>query len=301
MTALALRRACATPPSGISIDTSNDRNSFTYTGKTATTLTGCSGVLAHNNGATVIPRVPCSLIDSATDTIRIYADRGDGTIEETVCIGTPAFQATHGFFGTAASSYTGVVGHTLNSVNGAVLGSSGGGAPGLYGVSVSGVGARLEANATRGHALLTSVGSFPSDKSSNQVVMVGGRLYYADGSSWLPLTQPYFESAEQAIATTTLVTVAHGLTNGAGAGRVPKFFRVVIRCNTAEFGFAIGDEVDVTGGAIDSANNASSGCTADATNIYIGTSSSQPVVLNRSTLARVSVTIANWKYVAYAS
>ncbi len=40
--------------SGYIVDSTNNHDAFSWTGKTATTLTGCSGVLAHNAGAIVI-------------------------------------------------------------------------------------------------------------------------------------------------------------------------------------------------------------------------------------------------------
>lgn len=73
--------------SGWFIDTTNDRDAFSWTGKTATTLTGCSGVLAHNNGAVVIPAIKNMVIDAAVNEMRFFGDRADGTIMELGCVG----------------------------------------------------------------------------------------------------------------------------------------------------------------------------------------------------------------------
>ncbi|MCK5617313.1 DUF2163 domain-containing protein, partial [Candidatus Pacearchaeota archaeon] len=73
--------------SGWFIDTTNDGDVFSWTGKTTTTLTGCSGALAHNNGATVVPQVKNMVIDSATNEMRFIGDRGDGTIQTLASIG----------------------------------------------------------------------------------------------------------------------------------------------------------------------------------------------------------------------
>ena len=56
-------------------ETTNDRDAFTYTGKTATTLTGCTGVLAHNSGAVVMPAVKGMLILGNVNEMRFFGDR----------------------------------------------------------------------------------------------------------------------------------------------------------------------------------------------------------------------------------
>jgi len=93
------------------IDSANDRDVFTYTGKTATTLTGCSGVLAHTVSATnkplVIPPVTAWITSDCVGESRYFGDRGDATIEELVNIGIKAGVAPDyiiGDFGTFDSS-----------------------------------------------------------------------------------------------------------------------------------------------------------------------------------------------------
>lgn len=61
---------------------------FTYTGKTSSTLTGCSGVLARDNGVTIIPADECVVVDSNTNTVRIFGDDGSGTVIELVGLGS---------------------------------------------------------------------------------------------------------------------------------------------------------------------------------------------------------------------
>jgi hypothetical protein len=117
--------------SGWIIDTTNDRDAISWTGKTATTLTGCSGVLAHNNGATIIPAVKGMVIDAPTNEMRFFGDRGDGTIAELISLGITPEGADYiiGNFGNtqAGNSHMGLWGRS-NS------------ATGVYGESVSSVG-----------------------------------------------------------------------------------------------------------------------------------------------------------------
>lgn len=89
-TTLQVKDTTDFPASGTAfiMDATNDRDTITYTGKTATSLTGCSGVLAHGVGATIIPRTKAMVIDARTNEMRYFGDRGDGVVEEIANIGT---------------------------------------------------------------------------------------------------------------------------------------------------------------------------------------------------------------------
>lgn len=286
--------------SGWIIDTTNNRDAFTYTGKTATTLTGCSGVLAHNAGATIIPLAKCMVIDGPTNEMLFYGDRGDGTIEILAAVGVSGFgsQFAAGTFGSIASTGTmaGVVGYAGN--NPGVMGQSDTGS-GVTGLSNSEVGGAFNGNATRGNLqLLNCNGStFPTNKGAGQLAQVGGRLFYADGANWLPLTHPYFESSEQTLTASTDAAAAHGL------GRVPKLAQLIIRCKTAEFGYAVNDEVSI-------ANLGDNVATARGPILYVNSTNVGFVVANSAIgfLRRdagnvgifAAITLANWKAVLRA-
>ena len=87
--------------SGWIIDSANDRDEISWTGKTSTTLTGVTGALAHTVSPTnipvIIPAVKAAVLADVVNEMRVYADRGDGTIEEMVSLGgggsDPAIQA----------------------------------------------------------------------------------------------------------------------------------------------------------------------------------------------------------------
>ncbi len=101
------------------------------------------------------------------------------------------------------------------------------------------------------------------------------------------------ESGELGIANNTLYTFAHSL------GAIPKLLQAVLRCKTAEFGYAINDEVPLHN-FVNSGSNVSTSVWADATNIYARINSSAG---NNYSLARVSsndaiaITYANWRIV----
>jgi hypothetical protein len=142
------------------IDSANDRDVFTYTGKTATTLTGCSGVLAHtvsaSNKPLVVPAVRGIYISDAVNEMRFFGDRGDGTIEELAGIGiipkggdnvvakfgSLSSIGKYGVYGLSGNA-PGVIGESVDSW-------------GVYGTSHSGVGGgfySVHENAVYGESL----------------------------------------------------------------------------------------------------------------------------------------------------
>lgn len=196
------------------IDTLNDGVGFTYTGKTSNSLTGCVGVVAHTENATIIPnQVKVMIIDALTNEMRFYGDNGFGFIDQMASIGTsnPAnFVAQFGtaqsnrqaVYGVSFSNYglfgesigaTGVGGHGQIGVIGisnqldvnaiGVEGTSERGT-GLYGSSTLGNGARINGNATKGHLYMPSLGAKPTSVTADQLAMINGKLCYTDGTNW---------------------------------------------------------------------------------------------------------------------
>ena len=169
------------PASGTAVvfDTTNDRDSFTYTGKTATTLTGCSGVLSHTNGSTVIPLLKCTTIDDNVNETRFYGDRGDGTIEELAAIGvnTSGGDTVVGFFGSGNSgnSRVAVLGKSYSSV-------------GVAGTSVTGIGgqfstASISQAGCYGTNTSTGPGVFGNNDSSGYGVFARSNTGYPFGTN----------------------------------------------------------------------------------------------------------------------
>ena len=104
--------------SGWIIDSANDRDAISWTGKTATTLTGCSGVLAHtvssSNVPVIMPAVKAVALADVVNEQRFFGDRGDGTIEELISLGITSSGSDYviGLFGTANSTRVGVKGES---------------------------------------------------------------------------------------------------------------------------------------------------------------------------------------------
>lgn len=129
--------------SGWIIDSANDRDAFSWTGKTATTLTGCSGVLAHTVSSTnvpvVVPAIKAMVMADVVNEMRFFGDRGDGPIEELISLGisTVGADSVIGKFGSANSTRVGL--YAESSSNTAAFAESNSGY-GIYGKSISLVG-----------------------------------------------------------------------------------------------------------------------------------------------------------------
>jgi hypothetical protein len=109
----------------------------------------------------------------------------------------------------------------------------------------------------------------------------------ADGGYgyWLPHT-----STTAALAVNTIYTIAHGL------GAVPSIIQGRLICDSAEYGWSVGDEIDIhpfQDGGTDAAHQIG----ADATNIYFQTGASGfNAYRNKSTNAAVNLTANKWKF-----
>lgn len=108
-----------------------------------------------------------------------------------------------------------------------------------------------------------------------------------------------FVSTPQVIVLNAVDTIAHGL------GAIPEVIDVYIVCQTAEFGWSIGDFIYVNFPNIsndtsppDTTSNFNAG--ADVTNAYIKIGADNLVYFNRGTGALVVLTPVNWKYVIKA-
>lgn len=149
----------ASSGSGYFIDSTNDLDAFSWTGKSGNDLTGCSGVLAHNAGAVVVSGK--SIISSAAvNEMRFFGDRGDGTIEQLASIGINQSGSDFivGNFGSGNSSFIGIKGTSSSGT-------------GVYGVSSSGfaVWGSSSSNAGVKGESSSSVGVAGSSSSSTAV------------------------------------------------------------------------------------------------------------------------------------
>lgn len=106
-----------------------------------------------------------------------------------------------------------------------------------------------------------------------------------------------FESGEQSVPTTTFAsnTLTHG------GSRVPDVCRLVLRCKTAELGYSVGDEVDVTlhnHTMTDRAFNVWHSTTQTGY-VWITGLNVAPSISHKTTGTMTTVTAANWRVVVY--
>lgn len=106
-----------------------------------------------------------------------------------------------------------------------------------------------------------------------------------------------FESAEQTVAANSTVSVAHGLSSRA------TMVTAVLRCDSADLGYSIGDEVFLLSGQGSTANDLGiSIYTPDASNVEVafGNDAGALRIIEKGTRALSLITPANWKLVIRA-
>jgi hypothetical protein len=96
----------------------------------------------------------------------------------------------------------------------------------------------------------------------------------------------FFESAELTFTTSSSISAAHGL------GALPKLVLLILRCKTANIGYAVGDEAIYSSSFSSGTSGISTA--ADATNIVAVFPSVAPTMLNKTTFASANITTANW-------
>ena len=126
--------------------------------------------------------------------------------------------------------------------------------------------------------------------SPNALVPLDGSSRFP--ASTIPFTaavgiSSYFKSAEVPVTLGGTSSATHGL------GGQPVFFVVTIICKTAEFGYAVGDEVLMPSYAV----NSIAGNSVFANPTSIGQRSGRQIVINRGADADTSITAANWRFI----
>lgn len=108
-----------------------------------------------------------------------------------------------------------------------------------------------------------------------------------------PIISKSFISTAQTITNSTTVPIAHGL------GVQPTIVNYYIKCITAEFGFSVGDIVQVSPNTMDGGTARGFGAKVDTTNVNIIFSNGQgnPVLwVIRPDFTNNSLTDANWQF-----
>ena len=172
--------------------------------------------------------------------------------------------------------YGALFGHIVDPVSGTEDGEVG------FNVPINGTGTIV---AYQGAGL--RVGAPPPTDQGVGTINAGVNFYR--NSVLLPLQQT-IESGELAATASATVNLAHGF------GVVPKTFRGVARCKTTEFGYAVGDEVQIS----DHTGNTGASICADATNVSCVISSGGIVIVRKDTFATAAITAGNWKVVLKA-
>ncbi len=128
----------------------------------------------------------------------------------------------------------------------------------------------------------------PADQGTGTV---SAAVNYYRGTTLLPIQQT-IESGELAATAGATVNLAHGF------GAVPKLFRGIIRNKTTEFGYAVGDEVEI--GSLGNGANLGASICADATNVSAVIGGNGISLIRKDTFVNATITAGNWKVVLRA-
>lgn len=128
-----------------------------------------------------------------------------------------------------------------------------------------------------------------------------GKLLQTKGTSANPvwvtptLPAPEFTSSEQTVTFDTALNVAHGL------GAIPTLVQVVLRCKTTQHGYAVGDEILVSGTTLGDSSSSDQGAVVvmDTTNVTIVQGAGFRI-LDKTTFNFGVITAGNFKWVVRA-
>lgn len=98
----------------------------------------------------------------------------------------------------------------------------------------------------------------------------------------------FFESTEQNITASGNLSLSHGLS------ALPKIINLVLRCKTAELGYAVGDEVEQVQFIQSAGYNMNIWCNTASIGIAVVNT---PWIISKTTSTGSGITAANWKYV----
>ena len=202
----------ASSGTGYFSDSTNDKDTFTWTGKTSSTLTGCSGVLAHTAGAMIFPGTKSMGVDYSTNEMRFFGSNGS-VVEQLASIGVTQEGSDYyvGDFGSSTStnsqtairarSYSTWAIEAVSYSNMAIWGRSTtnigveGDSTNSYGVLgtsqvASGVAAYSNGNSHGGLKIIpVDYAGNPTVGSMGELhVTNGGVLKFHDGTSWKTVT-----------------------------------------------------------------------------------------------------------------
>lgn len=164
--------------------------------------------------------------------------------------------------------------------------ASGGGYTITLPTAVGNSGATLNFVKTDSSTNGVTIGTLTTLNAQNQKITIR-----SNGTVWvieeLSIPQRFFQSAAVGLGgSATTHVFSHGF------GSVPTLWKVFARCVSAQFGYAVNDEIEVPGYTV----TGSVGCTgfADATNVGFRVGS-QIIVSRRDALADAGLTPANWQ------
>jgi len=157
----------------------------------------------------------------------------------------------------------------------------------VIGTDVQAYDATLTSIASKGTAADKMLYTTGVDTWAEAAITSAGRALIDDANAAAQLATLGTESFNTFVSADQTITSSGGLTLAHGLGSAPRFVFVMLVCQTAELNYSAGDVVTLSSGF--------PAIWPDSTNVNVRYSSAAVQVVNRTTGAPASITLANWK------
>lgn len=251
--------------------------------------------LVHNAGSLILPG-GVNVAAIAGDVARF---RSEGANVWRCVSGPP------GWFGGASGGVSLPVGSKSASYamvaadrGGEIQFTAGGVTLSLLAAATAGNGATLFVRnaAASGDVTIDPNGSETLDGLATRALRPGDRvLIRSDGANWATVLGEYsYTTAEISIAAGTASVDAHGL------GGLPDRIKTIIRCKTADLGYAVGDEVEAAYAFYNGYESNNAQVSANATALRTTQGATRWWIAHATTGTVTQITAASWKLVVKA-
>lgn len=252
-------------------------------------------ILTHNATSFVLPG-GVNVTVAAGDVARFRCEGSDNWR----CVSGPPswFGAAGAGLSIPVSVKTGSYAMQASDKGGEILFTTAGVTLSLLAAASAGNGAVLVVRnaAASGDVTLDPNGSETLDGLATRALRPGDRIIIrCDGAAWATVAGEYsYTTAELAIAAAAASTDAHGL------GGAPDRIKTVLRCKTADLGYAVGDEVEVAYAFYNGYEQNNVQVFANATNLKSIQGSTRWWIAHATTGVVTVLPGANWKMVIKA-
>lgn len=251
-----------------------------------------AAILTHNATSFVLPG-NVNITTAAGDVARFRCEGSDNWR----CVSGPPswFGAGSAGLSVPVSVKTTSYAMLASDKGGEVLFTTAGATLSLLAAVTAGNGATLIVRnaAASGDVTIDPNGAETLDGLATRALRPGDRVIIrCDGAAWATIAGEYsYTTSELALTAVAVSTDAHGL------GGVPDRVKAIMRCKTADLGYAVGDEIEVAYSFYNGYEHNNAQVLTNATNLKSIQGASRWMIAHATTGIITVVTAASWKLV----